>query len=52
MEKLIDNCLLREEEARQQVKRLKQQLQIAEIKEVEQQRIFQEQINIVRELVD
>ena len=52
MEKLIDSCLEREEEMKKENKKLKQDLQLAELREVEQQKIFEKEIMVVHELVD
>ena len=52
MEKLIDSCLEREDEMRQENKKLKQDLQVANLREIEQQKIFQQEIMTVHELID
>lgn len=52
MEKLIDKTLEREEELRVENKRLRNELQLSELRQIEQQKVFEQEVNVVRELVD
>jgi hypothetical protein len=52
MEKLVEKCIEREEEMREQNKKLNSQLQVSELRYLEQEKIFQEEVRVVRVLVE